>query len=358
LKILHLAAGNRWTGAAAPAFAEVEALREAGIDAHYAYVGGYKLETRLANVDFAHPLIEKAQNPVSFMRTARALARFISARGIEVLHAHLTYDHWLARFIAARVSIKIVRTFHSRRVLRRDPFSRSILRRTDALGVVNATFAETPLLAPRTVAFTPPPLDRRMFSPAGPNVRGQYGIGSDETLIAVIGKLSKDRGFEDALRTFSVLHRSRPDVRLMIIGHGEHRPALERLASELRIAQRVIWAGYHEVDLAEHYRAADALLFTAAGSDEGHRAILEAMACGVVPVTYPIAGVQALTGPLASELIAASPAPEALALRVEEVLGPDHLRLRAAAIQRVDEFDLSAAARRLIKLYESIPPAR
>ena len=27
MKILHLAAGNRWTGAAAPAFAEVEALR-------------------------------------------------------------------------------------------------------------------------------------------------------------------------------------------------------------------------------------------------------------------------------------------------------------------------------------------
>ena len=30
MKILHLAAGNRWTGAAAPAFAEVEALRAAG----------------------------------------------------------------------------------------------------------------------------------------------------------------------------------------------------------------------------------------------------------------------------------------------------------------------------------------
>src|SRR6185369_2565161 len=38
MKVLHLAAGNRWTGAAAPAFAEVEALRMAGADAHYAYV--------------------------------------------------------------------------------------------------------------------------------------------------------------------------------------------------------------------------------------------------------------------------------------------------------------------------------
>ena len=46
MKVLHLASANRWTGAPAPAFAETEALREAGIDAHYAYVGGYKLAYR------------------------------------------------------------------------------------------------------------------------------------------------------------------------------------------------------------------------------------------------------------------------------------------------------------------------
>src|SRR5207237_8901970 len=57
MKVLHLAAGNRWTGAAAPAFAEVAALREAGVDAQYASVGGYKLEQKLARVDFAHPAI-------------------------------------------------------------------------------------------------------------------------------------------------------------------------------------------------------------------------------------------------------------------------------------------------------------
>src|SRR4029078_3453210 len=77
MRVLHLAAGNRWTGAAAPAFAEVAALREAGVDAHYAYVGGYKLEQKIGHLDFAHPLIEKTQNPLSFRRTVRALRRFI-----------------------------------------------------------------------------------------------------------------------------------------------------------------------------------------------------------------------------------------------------------------------------------------
>src|SRR5204863_3682509 len=77
MKVLHLASANRWTGAAAPAFAEAEALRAAGIDAHFAYVGGYKLEAKLAHVDFAHPVIARHQNPASFLRSVDAIERLI-----------------------------------------------------------------------------------------------------------------------------------------------------------------------------------------------------------------------------------------------------------------------------------------
>src|SRR5712691_1895606 len=160
MRVLHLAAGNRWTGAAAPAFAEVEALRAAGVDAHYAYVGGYKLQTKLARHDFAHPIIDKAQNPVSFLRTADALNRLVGDHRFDIVHAHLTWDHWLARFVArGRRSVRIARTFHSRRTLRNEPFTRSLVGRTDAIFVINDDLAGTHLLRTRDVTFTPPPLD-------------------------------------------------------------------------------------------------------------------------------------------------------------------------------------------------------
>ena len=118
MRILHLAAGNRWTGAAAPAFAEVEALRAAGVDAHYAYVGGYKLQAKLAHHDFAHPIIEKAQNPVTFVRSIQAIERLVHQHGFDVIHAHLTYDHWLARIVARdHPAGRVARTFHPRRLL-------------------------------------------------------------------------------------------------------------------------------------------------------------------------------------------------------------------------------------------------
>ena len=351
MKILHLAAGNRWTGAAAPAFAEVEALRAADVDAHYAYVGGYKLQAKLGHHDFAHPIIEKAQNPFAFGRSIAALDRMVERHGFDVIHAHLTYDHWLARFVARERDIRVARTFHARRVLRTDPFTSSLLRRTDLVFVVNETFAEAPALRGREVVFTPPPIDLAQFSPDGGNARSLYEIDAETKIVTVIGKLSARRGFEEALQAFAVLRRSVEKVRMMIIGHGEHRPVLEALTRTLGIEDDVTWAGYHEADLAEHYRASDLLLFTARGSDEGHRAVLEAMACGVPVATYPIEGIGALVSP---GWIAPSADPEVLANLAASLLSREPAALRDEAAERAQEFGYERAAERLIRAYGAI----
>jgi glycosyltransferase involved in cell wall biosynthesis len=352
MRILHLAAGNRWTGAAAPAFAEAAALREAGVDAHYAYVGGYKLEQKLARVDFAHPTIAKAQNPVSFLRTAAALEHLIDHHGFDVVHAHLTYDHALARFIAGREKVRVVRTFHSRRVIRGDVFTGALIRRTDALCVINDTLADAPPIRGRFALYTPPPLDTRQFTPDGPDLRAAYHVDEDALLLLAIGKLDPARGFEDVLRTHALVRRSIAGARLMIVGHGPHRPELEELARTLGIEP--VWAGYHEDDLAEHYRAADVLLFTARGSDEGHRAVIEAMGCGVVPAVYRIDGLPAILGELGASSLASSPTPEALAERVIDIAQGDLAASRRAAFARSAEFSYARAAERLIGLYESL----
>jgi len=352
MRVLHLAAGNRWTGAAAPAFAEAAALRQAGVDAHYAYVGGYKLEQKLARIDFAHPTIAKAQNPVAFIRTAAALEQLIDHHGFDVIHAHLTYDHVLARFIAGREKVKIVRTFHSRRVIRGDPFTVALIRRTDGLCVINNTLAEVPPIRGRFALFTPPPLDTQQFTPEGPDLRAAYHLDDGALLLVAIGKLDPARGFEDVLRTYALVRKSIAGARLMIIGHGPHRPTLEALARDLGVEP--IWAGYHEEDLAAHYRAADVLLFTARGSDEGHRAVIEAMGCGVVPATYRIDGMPAILGALGATSLAPSSTPESLAATVIDIASADLAASRREAFARSAEFSYARAAERLMKLYESL----
>lgn len=351
MKVLHLAAGNRWTGAAAPAFAEVEALRAEGVDAHYAYVGGYKLQAKLARFDFAHPIIEKAQNPVSFLRSADAIRRLVDHHGFDIIHAHLTWDHALAWYVAREERQRVARTFHARRVLRRDPFTRALIRSSSLLCATNAALLDAPAIRERDPVFTPPPLDTRQFSPQGDDVRAQYRIPAGVPLVTVIGKLSEGRGFELAIETFRAIQQRMPDSHFMIIGHGEHRPSLEALASSLGIAPRITWAGYHEDDLAHHYRAADILLFTSAGSDEGHRAVIEAMACGTVPVSIPLDGIDAL---LETPFIANEASPDALAQVVQRTLEADVMATRQRVVERSAEFAYPAAAKRLVSAYLKI----
>jgi glycosyltransferase involved in cell wall biosynthesis len=349
MKVLHLASGNRWTGAAAPAFAETEALRQAGIDAHYAYVGGYKLQKKIGHHDFTHPIIARAQNPFSFARSVNRLARLVDHHRFDVVHAHLTYDHWLAFFAVQNAKSPVIRTFHARRVLRGDPLTRWLISRTAGICVINDSFVDASSIRDRASVFTPPPIDQRQFTPSGRDVRDRYGLGADTLLLLAIGKLAKDRGFEDVLRTYALVRREIVNARLMIVGHGEHRPALEALARELNID--VIWAGYHEDDLADYYRAADILLFTARGSDEGHRAVLEAIACGVIPVTFPLEGMPALLGDLALQLIADAAAPEATASKAIAVARGDLATLRRQAFEQSERFGYEQAAERLLEVY-------
>ena len=346
-----MAAGNRWTGAAAVAFAEVAALREAGLDAHYAYVGGYKLHQKIGRLGFTHAIIARAQNPFSFVRSAVAIERLIDHHRFDVVHSHLTYDHWLARFAMRGLHARLARTFHSRRVIRSDPFTKNLLARTDLVCVINDALRDAAIIRDRLPLFTPPPVDRLQFHPEGSDVRAKFEISADTLLIAAIGKISRARGFELALQTFAAIRKRMSNARLMIIGHGPHRRALESIARELDLTAQVIWAGYHEDDLADHYRAADFLLFTAKGSDEGHRAVIEAMACGTVPITSPLAGMDVLLGDL--PLMAGGEDAEALAtLLISRIDALDDLRQRVA--DRANEFNYARAAARLTAAYSRI----
>ncbi|HET7712202.1 MAG TPA: glycosyltransferase family 4 protein, partial [Thermoanaerobaculia bacterium] len=332
------------------AFEEVVALREAGVAAHYGYVGGYRLQKKIGDLPFAHAVIEKAQNPRTFFGSASAIRDLIQRIGFDIVHAHLTYDHWLARLATRNSPTRLARTFHSRRTLRADPFTHSLVAHTDHLFVINETFAGARVFGRRPAAFTPPPVDHQQFSTTGPNVRPRYAM-QEQPVIAAIGKLAPGRGFELVLRSFALVRSSVPGTKLMIIGHGEHRSALDALAEELGIGKDVIWAGYHEEDLAEHYRAADLLLFTAPGSDEGHRAILEAMACGVPAVSAPLPGATALLGDLSDRLIASDGTPDALASIASRELKTRDAALREAVVRRSMHFDHPRAAARLLAVY-------
>jgi glycosyltransferase involved in cell wall biosynthesis len=355
MRVLHLASADRWTGAAAPAFFEVAALRSAGVDATYGFVRGYTMQQKIAAVDWARPLISRRQDPLTFLRTGRAIRRFVRGSGIDVIHAHLTHDHALALWASRGLAARVVRTFHSTRAMRDDLVSRFVRARTASLCVINSSFVDNPAIAARRPVFTPPPIDHSFFSPGDEWVRGERGIDRDATVVGFIGKMVPGRGFEQAIQTFALLAKDDPRARLLVVAKwSPHRAQLDPLARSLGVADRIVWAGYQDDDdLVAHFRAMSLMLFTAAGSDEGHRAIAEAMACGIPVASYPLPGVAAIAGPLADRLVAPASAPESLAGTARALISRGLPALAADCVARTRAFAFEPTATRLLDIYEA-----
>jgi len=97
-------------------------------------------------------------------------------------------------------------------------------------------------------------------------------------LFAYLGRLKRYKGVELVIQAFARL--ARPDARLEIAGTGDHRPALERLANSLDLADRVRFLGFvSEEEKVALLRRAWGLCFTSPKEGWGITN-LEAAACG------------------------------------------------------------------------------
>lgn len=100
----------------------------------------------------------------------------------------------------------------------------------------------------------------------------------DLPLIMGMGRLTRQKDFPTLLRAFAALQSQRPS-RLVVLGEGADRDALQALAVSLGIADRVLWAGFQQNPYAWLARAD---LFVLSSAWEGSpNALTEALALGI-----------------------------------------------------------------------------
>jgi glycosyltransferase involved in cell wall biosynthesis len=88
------------------------------------------------------------------------------------------------------------------------------------------------------------------------SVRGEFGVAEGDVVIGNVGRLVPFKGQEYLLRSFAGAAKAHPQARLLLVGDGELREPLGRLAGELGIASRVTFAGFRD-DLVAVYSAFD-----------------------------------------------------------------------------------------------------
>jgi len=77
----------------------------------------------------------------------------------------------------------------------------------------------------------------------GAAVRAELGIPQDALVVGHVGRFDPQKNHEFLLEIFKCLAKSRPNIRLLLVGDGPLRSDIEQKASGLGITDKIIFAG-------------------------------------------------------------------------------------------------------------------
>jgi glycosyltransferase involved in cell wall biosynthesis len=294
------------------------------------------------------------------------LRRLIAAGHYDVVHCHLYRSQIYGRPAAwlARTPV-IVTTEHS--------IGETHLERREMSTGVRALYLATERLSDTTIAVSETvrermikwgvrdsrivvipngvDLDRVAFdATARARIRAEFGIGSGEYVIGVLGRLDPNKQFDLVIEATAELLGD--NVKLMVVGKGAEQEHLEQAAARCQVTGQVIFTGERH-DVAAMLSAMD--LFVASSAQETFGlSVLEALANGA-PVVYTTC--PALTGLEVSRAQQVPPTVAGLRAAIaEEVRAGQRDRQPEPAVEK--EYGISAVTGRIDDLYEQLAARR
>ena len=205
-------------------------------------------------------------------------------------------------------------------------------------------------------------IDALAASAAGgaPELRRTIGMGQDGDLLVAVGRLEANKGFDVLVRSLARLataNREPPRWRVVVIGDGSRRRALEQQVLAVGLGERVHLVG-RLPDAAVHAWLAAATLFVHPTLYEGSSIVtLEAMAHRRAVVATAAGGIPDKVTPGVTGWLVPPGDVRALAAALRSALS-SRSRLAAmgesgrAAVER--QFSWTAVTDRLLALYEEV----
>ena len=181
---------------------------------------------------------------------------------------------------------------------------------------------------------------------------------TDELLIGSVGTLRREKNFGRLIRAFANLP-TEPKCRLVLIGDGPDRPALETAARDLGIADRVTFAG----QMLNPERALGLLDIFALSSDTEQMplSLLEAMAAALPVVATDVGDVRGMLTDDNRRLVVPRDDEQAFTSALKTLLTDATLRRRLGHANRaraVREYDEAAMVATYDALFRSAAKRR
>lgn len=300
MRILHLLASPFWSGPAENVALLALAQREAG---HEVRVAVDRRRSEVASEEPSVPrmraleLLDEGGLELSVKSppwTALRDMLRLRAREVDVLHAHFTHDHLLARWGRPRGAL-LIRSVHAPRSLR------ASLPHADAYTVPSSSVIMK--LRGRRVRVLPP-LVAPSFGPAEDReaLRRELGL-SGESLIGMVSTFQASRRHGLGVEAFARLRQRHGGARLVLVGDGALLEPVRNQVKALGQEEAVTFAGYQQGEsFVRWLQALDEVWVLGLGNDWSARAAAQARVCGARVVAVAEGNLPSLADVLVEEL--------------------------------------------------------
>ena len=184
----------------------------------------------------------------------------------------------------------------------------------------------------------------------------ELGIGSDELVVGIVGRLVPIKNHGMFLEAASRIRKARPSIKVKfaVVGGGELEKELKALAVSLGLTNDVIFLGWRE-DLGNIYGAFDVISLTSL--NEGTPlALIEATAMGKAIIATDVGGVSDIVEDGKTGILVPKGDVEAFAKRLIELLEDKALRERLgqAAMAESKKYDKENLVTTMTQLYKEM----
>jgi glycosyltransferase involved in cell wall biosynthesis len=333
--VVHVDTAATWRGGQNQVLLTAQGMAARGVPTEIACRAGGALEARAraANIGVQAISFRGDLWPPGILALARRLRQ--EPRSLLLLHdPHAVSAGLAATRLGARVPLVAVRRVD---FPLRGPLSRAKYALCDRVIVVSRAIGsvmESAGTAPERLRLVYEGVPDPAPAPGGRAVLAELGVPETAPVVGNVAALTGHKDHATLLEAMALLRPQQPQARLVILGEGELRGALEARAQALGLADRVVFAGFRR-DLDRLLPAFS--VFCLSSHLEGlGTSLLDAMAFGLPIVATAAGGIpEAVADGVTGRLVAPRD-PPALARALAEVLCDDRRRA-----------DWGAAGRRL-----------
>ncbi len=173
----------------------------------------------------------------------------------------------------------------------------------------------------------------RIFEPPNVHELAGYAPATEDAAdldVVFVGALVPVKQVELLLRALAIVRRVRPSLRAAIVGEGELRAPLRRLAGELGLGGSVEFTGARPYSEVGRWLRRGRLFVMTSRMEGLPMAMIEALSCGVPVVMPDIGDIATIAKHGENAWLVATPSPEAYATAIGELLGDPARRARLA----------------------------